>query len=310
LKSKKNNALQEFASKRFRKLLSGDPNGIPPWLNVVAEGDEEGFFLPSDAPWVVHADFGTLVGGIRALLMQALHPGSLTGVKNHSRYESDPLGRLSGTIRWLTVTTFGSKTAVQNEANRVNRLHTRVVGEYKKGTGETVPYKAADKDLLLWVHIAFMESFLVSHQMYSWKQIPKGNAASGADNYVAQWSVSVAPLGLEKCPMSEAELEREIDEFYNSGLLVSTADTEKVIEFIKNPPLPGAAKLVYGLLFDAAVLSLRPEFRKLLGLNPKPLWLIRPATRWSLRLMRAAIGPESPIEDGAIARLKRIGVLS
>jgi uncharacterized protein (DUF2236 family) len=310
LKSKKNNDLQEFASKRFRKLLSGDPNGIPPWLEVVSSGDEEGFFLPSDAPWVVHADFGTLVGGIRALLMQALHPGSLTGVKNHSRYESDPLGRLAGTIRWLTVTTFGSKTAVQNEANRVNRLHTKVVGEYTKGTGETVPYKAADKDLLLWVHIAFMESFLVSHQMYSWKQIPKGNAQSGADNYVSQWSVSVAPLGLATCPMSEAELEREIDKFFDSGLLVSTPDTAKVIAFIKNPPLPGAAKLVYGLLFDAAVLSLRPEFRELLGLKPKPRWLIRPATRWSLRLMRLAIGPESPIEDGAIARLKRIGVLS
>jgi uncharacterized protein (DUF2236 family) len=309
LKSKKNNVLQEFASKRFRKLLSGDPNGIPPWLEVVSAGDEEGFFLPSDAPWVVHADFGTLVGGIRALLMQALHPGSLTGVKNHSRYESDPLGRLAGTIRWLTVTTFGSKTAVQNEANRVNRLHTKVVGEYTKGTGETVPYKAADKDLLLWVHIAFMESFLVSHQMYSWKQIPKGNAQSGADNYVSHWSVSVAPLGLATCPMSEAELEREIDKFFDSGLLVSTPDTAKVIAFIKNPPLPGAAKLVYGLLFDAAVLSLRPEFRELLGLKPKPRWLIRPATRWSLRLMRLAIGPESPIEDGAIARLKRIGVL-
>jgi uncharacterized protein (DUF2236 family) len=310
LKSKKNNALQEFASKRFRKLLSGDPNGIPPWLDVVSAGDEEGFFLPSDAPWVVHADFGTLVGGIRALLMQALHPGSLTGVKNHSRYESDPLGRLAGTIRWLTVTTFGSKTAVQNEANRVNRLHTKVVGEYTKGTGETVPYKAADKDLLLWVHIAFMESFLVSHQLYSWKQIPKGNAQSGADNYVSQWSVSVAPLGLATCPMSEAELEREIDTFFDSGFLVSTQDTAKVIAFIKNPPLPGAAKLVYGLLFDAAVLSLRPEFRELLGLKPKPRWLIRPATRWSLRLMRLAIGPESPIEDGAIARLKRIGLLS
>jgi uncharacterized protein (DUF2236 family) len=241
--------------------------------------------------------------------MQALHPGSLTGVKNHSRYESDPLGRLAGTIRWLTVTTFGSKSAVQNEANRVNKLHTRVVGEYTNGTGETVPYQAADKDLLLWVHIAFMESFLVSHQMYSWKEIQKGSAPTGADNYVAQWSVSVAPLGLATCPMSEQELESEIDKFFDSGLLVSTPDTEKVVEFIKNPPLPAIAKLVYTLLFEAAVLSLRPEFRKLLGLQAKPIWFIRPVTRWSLRLMRSAIGPESPIEDGAIARLKRIGVL-
>ena len=306
---RKNNLLQERLSRKFRKLLSGDPQGVPPWLEVVAAGEEEGYFLPTDAPWVVHADFGTLVGGIRALLMQALHPGSLTGVKNHSRYETDPLGRLAGTIRWLTVTTFGSKTAVQNEANRVNKLHSRVSGEYTKGTGEKIPYQAADKDLLLWVHIAFMESFLVSHQMYSWKTIPQGSFETGADNYVSQWSVSVAPLGLDKCPMSESELESEIDNFYRSGLLVSTADTQRVLEFIKNPPLPGLARFVYGLLFDAAVLSLRPEFRALLGLSAKPSWLIRPATRWTLRFMRAAIGPESPIEDGAKARLRRIGTI-
>lgn len=258
---------------------------------------------------MVHADFGTLVGGIRALLMQALHPGSLTGVKNHSRYEKDPLGRLAGTIRWLTVTTFGSKQAVMNEANRVNRLHERVSGEYTTGLGERIDYRAADKDLLLWVHIAFMESFLVAHQMYSWREIPKGQAASGADNYVAQWSISVAPLGLEKTPMNQAELNREIDNLYNSGLLVATGDTKKVVEFIQKPPLPPLAKPIYSLLFDAAVVSLRPEFRKLLGLRAKPKWLIKPLTLWTLRLMRLAIGPESPIEDAAKDRLRRVGAL-
>jgi uncharacterized protein (DUF2236 family) len=242
--------------------------------------------------------------------MQALHPGSLTGVKNHSRYESDPLGRLAGTIRWLTVTTFGSKTAVLEEASRVNRLHTRVTGEYTTGAGERIPYKAADKDLLLWVHIAFMESFLVAHEQYSWREIPKGNAASGADNYIAQWSVSVGPLGLKQVPMNRAELDGEISSIYNSGLLVKTEDTLRVVEFIKNPPLPALAKPTYSLLFDAAVLSLKPEFRRLLGLKSKPRWLIRPLTRGVLRLMRAAIGPESPIEDGAMARLRRIGALT
>lgn len=306
---KKNNALQEYFSRRFRTLLSQDPNGIPPWLPIVAEGDEPGFFLPTDAPWVVHADFGTLVGGIRALLMQALHPGSLTGVKNHSRYESDPLGRLAGTIRWLTVTTFGSKSAVMNEASRVNRLHDRVKGEYTTGSGENIPYKAADKDLLLWVHIAFMESFLVSHQMYSSKPIPKGDAKTGADNYIAQWSISVSPLGLDRCPMNLEELDRAITDLYKDGVLVSTPDTQKVVDFIENPPLPKSAKPIYGLLFAAAVVSLRPEFRELLGLKAKPKWIIQPVTRFVLRAMRIAIGPESPIEDGAIARLKRIGAL-
>jgi uncharacterized protein (DUF2236 family) len=298
-----NNALQESLSKRFRRLLSGDPDGVPPWLDVIAAGDEPGLYLPTDAPWLVHADFGTLVGGIRALLMQALHPGSLTGVANHSRYEQDALGRLAGTIRWLTVTTFGSYTAVAGEAQRVNRMHKRVIGEYTTSMGEERPYKAADPDLLLWVHIAFMESFLRCHQMYAWREIP-----GGADAYVRLWARSVEPIGLAAAPMDESQLITEIERYKRE--LVATEKTLDVVKFIKRPPLPVLARPVYWLLFEAAVVSLPIEFRNLLGLKAKPRWVIQPLTRGVLRFIRLAIGPESPIEDGAIERLRRIGVLN
>ena len=295
-----NNALQEALSKRFRRLLSGDPDGVPPWLEVIAAGDEPGLYMPTDAPWIVHADFGTLVGGIRALLMQALHPGSLTGVANHSRYEQDALGRLAGTIRWLTITTFGSHTAVAGESQRVNRMHKRVTGEYETAAGEQRPYKAADPDLLLWVHIAFMDSFLRCHQMYAWREIP-----GGADAYVRLWAKSVEPLGLDSAPMNEADLIREIERYKVE--LVATAKTLDVVKFIKRPPLPVLARPVYWLLFEAAVVSLPIEFRELLGLKAKSAKVIKPLTRGVLRFIRVAIGPESPIEDGAIERLRRIG---
>ena len=294
-----NNALQENLSKRFRRLLSGAKDGTPPWLGVVAEGEELGLFMPGDAPWIVHADFATLVGGVRALLMQALHPGSLTGVAQHSRYEKDPLGRLSGTIRWLTVTTFGSVTAVQNEANRVNRMHTRVTGEYTTAEGQQIPYKAADPDLLLWVHVAFMDSFLRAHQNYSWREIP-----GGADEYVRLWSQSVAPLGLDRAPMSEAELFETL-EYFDSKITV-TETTREVIAWIKNAPLPPLAKPVYRLLFHSALASLPPQYQERIGLKGYPLWLLRPITRNLLRIMRFAIGPESPIEDAAVARIQRV----
>jgi uncharacterized protein (DUF2236 family) len=298
-----NNALQESLSKRFRRLLSGDPDGVPPWLEVIAEGDEGGLFLPTDAPWIVHADFGTLVGGIRALLMQALHPGSLTGVATHSRYEQDALGRLAGTIRWLTVTTFGSHSAVANEAQRVNRMHKRVTGEYETSSGEQRPYKAADPDLLLWVHIAFMDSFLRCHQMYAWREIP-----GGADAYVRLWAKSVEPIGLATAPLNEAALVAEIERYKRE--LVATPKTLDVVKFIKRPPLPVLARPVYWLLFEAAVVSLPIEFRELLGLKAKRARIIKPLTRGVLRFIRFAIGPESPIEDGAIDRLRRIGALN
>ena len=295
-----NNALQENLSRRFRKLLSGASDGIPPWLPVVAEGNEPGFFVPGDAPWVVHGDFSTLVGGVRALLMQALHPGSLTGVSQHSRYEADPLGRLSGTIRWLTVTTFGSATAINNEANRVNRMHDRVTGEYETATGETRSYRAADKDLLLWVHVAFMDSFLRAHQNYSKRPIP-----GGADAYVKLWSKSVGPLGLEEVPMSEKELLATLDNFYPQ--LSVTEETKNVIRWIRKAPLPLLAKPVYVLLFHSALASLPQNYRSLIGIRGWPLWLTRPLTTTLLRVMRWAIGPESPIEDAAVERLKRAG---
>lgn len=282
-------------------MLSGDPQGIPPWLPIVAEGDEPGLFLPTDAPWIVHADFATLVGGIRALLMQALHPGSLAGVAQHSRYEQDPLGRLSGTIRWLTITTFGSMSAIQNEAARVNRMHTRVVGEYESADGERLSYRAADPHLLLWVHIAFMESFLRAHQNYSKRPIP-----GGADDYVRLWSRSVEPLGLSKVPMSESELLTTLEEFRSE--LVVTEKTSAVIKWIKRAPLPPLAKPVYSLLFQSALASLPKQYRDLIGLKCLPLWFTRPITTTLLRIMRLAIGPESPIEDAARERLARAGV--
>jgi uncharacterized protein (DUF2236 family) len=281
---------------KFRRLLSGAPDGTPPWLEIIASGETGGFFLPTDGPWVVHRDFGTLVGGIRALLVQALQPATLAGVRNHSRYEQDPLGRLAGTIRWLTVTTFGSFEAVSGEANRVNRLHTRVVGE------NPVPYRAADPHLLLWVHAAFTDSFLSAHQLYCSAPIP-----GGADGYVETWARSVEPLGLANAPKSFEELDAQMDDYIDE--LKVTDDTRSVVKFIRTPPLPVLVRPAYALLFQAAVVSLRPEHRVLLGLKSAPRWIVIPATRFLLKAIRVLIGPESPIEDGALVRLRRLGLI-
>lgn len=306
---KSNNALQEKISVRFRRLLSGAPDGTPPWLDIVARGNEPGYFFPTDAPWVIHRDFGTLVGGIRALLMQALHPAPLSGVRQHSRYEQDPLGRLSGTIRWLTITTFASQSEVLNEASRVNRLHQRVSGTYQSFDGEPKAYAASDPEFLLWVHVAFMDSFLVAHQWYSTAEIPAGSCATGADNYISQWAKSAIPLGLHNAPSTKAEVDEIINQLIEQKVLVVSEDTEQVVKFIKNPPLPKLAVPIYKLLFEAAVCSLDPRVSSALGLEAKPKILIVPTTRILLRTLRWAIGPESPIEDSALVRLKRIGAI-
>lgn len=296
-----NNVFQENMSIRFRRLLSGDPQGIPPWLDVIQKGETPGYFQPSDAPWVVHAGLGTLVGGIRALLMQALHPGTLRGVSEHSRYESDPLGRLAGTIRWLTVTTFGSKEAIDGEAARVNRLHERVSGVYESNSSEIKNYRASDHDLMLWVHVCFMESFIVSHLAYTDVPVP-----GGTDEYVRQWARAAEPLGLDSdVPKSKSELDAMILNFYSGNQLRVDENTRKVIGFIRKPPLPLLAKPIYKILFQAAAASLKTEFRQMLEISTWPDWFIRPVTKYLLKLIGLAIGPDSPIEQAARERIAR-----
>ncbi|MFM1865310.1 MAG: hypothetical protein RL677_1090 [Actinomycetota bacterium] len=301
----KANRIQKAIGKRFRKIITNSPDGTPPWLKEVGQGEDAGLFLPSDAPWVVHGDLATLIGGIRALLMQALHPGTLSGVATHSRYEQDPLGRLAGTTKWLTVTTFGSLSAIDSEAGRVNKMHGAVKGNYKNAQGEKVSYQASDFELLLWVHIAFTASFLKAHQLYSKKPIP-----GGADSYVSLWSKSVTRLGLEKCPMNEQQLNNAIKNFYDSKQLLANETTLKVIKFLKNPPLPKVAKIIYTLLFQAAAASIEKEYLELLKIKALPLWFVRPITHSLLWAMAKAIGSESPLETAAKNRLVRIGAWS
>ena len=273
-------------------------------MAAVESGETRGLYLPHDAPWVVHGDVATLIGGIRALLMQALHPGSLTGVEQHSRYEHDPLGRLAGTTRWLTIATFGSAEALEIESARVNRMHDHVKGQYVTGAGITKDYKAADPDLLAWVHIAFTDSFLTTHELFGEEKIP-----GGADGYVSQWSKSVMPLGLTNAPMSRAELKAEIKRYKDEGILSTNETTKRVVEFIRRPPLSRTALIAYDRMFDGAVASIPEDLQVMLGLKGKSLRVAGPITRGLLRAMRLALGPASPMEEAAIARLIRIGEL-
>ena len=298
------NALQERFGTRFRRIITNTEDGVPPWMAAVESGETRGLYLPHDAPWVVHGDVATLIGGIRALLMQALHPGSLTGVEQHSRYEHDPLGRLAGTTRWLTIATFGSAEALEAESTRVNRMHDHVKGHYVTGAGVTKDYKAADPDLLAWVHIAFTDSFLTTHELFGEEKIP-----GGADEYVSQWSKSVVPLGLTNAPMSRAELKAEIKRYKDEGILSTNETTKQVVEFIRKPPLSRAALIAYDRMFDGAVASIPADLQEMLGLKGKSLNVAGPITRGLLRAMRLALGPISPLEVAAISRLKRTGDL-
>ena len=71
---------REKTATGFRRIVSGADDGAPEWVTQMSSGTDKGFFGPGSATWAVHGSLPTLVGGVRSLLMQALHPGALAGV--------------------------------------------------------------------------------------------------------------------------------------------------------------------------------------------------------------------------------------
>ena len=113
-------------------------------------------FGPDSICWRVHGDFTSMmVGGISALLLQALHPLALAGVWDHSNFREDLLGRLRRTGQFISATTFGSHADAERLIERVRRIHLSVTGTAPDGRA----YAAYDPELLTWVHVAEVSSF-------------------------------------------------------------------------------------------------------------------------------------------------------
>lgn len=283
---------------RLLTALSGDADGQPRWVLELADGDDRGYFAEDGPAWTVHAGLGTLVAGIRALLMQALHPGAMAGVHEHSRYRDDPTGRLNGTVRWIICVTYGSGEQAQRETARVGRFHARVAGEYESASGPRA-YTASDSDLVEWVHLAFTDAFLGCHERWG------GRIPGGPDAYVKEWARAGRLMRVDDPPESAAELRRRIDGYLQRGELRRDERVDDVVRFLREAPFPGPMRIAYRVLFAAAVASLPREYRRLLGLRRS--WLpVVTVTRIVLLITARALGSGPRAFDFAKQRLRRL----
>ncbi len=292
-------ALTGRLSAGFRSIVSGHP-GSPDWVLEMSQGEDQGYFGPGSTVWAVHGDLATLVGGIRALLMQALHPAAVTGIDQHSSYRQDPLARLAGTTRWLTVTSFGSCAQADRECARVRGLHRRVRGRFTDVDGAERAYRADEQPLLTWVHAAFTDSFLTAHRVFG------GRLPGGPDGYLGQWARAGELVGLHRPPRTARELDAVVQSFGPD--LARTPATDRTVAFIRRPPLPAPARLGYAVLFAGAVSTLRPEHRRLLGLPDRGVRAPRAATRALLRTLAAVLGDAPPAAQRAADRVDRLQV--
>ncbi|HEX6346533.1 oxygenase MpaB family protein [Umezawaea sp.] len=210
----------------------------------------------------VHADASLFVGGLRALLLQSLHPLAMAGVAGHSDYRGDPWGRLQRTSTFLAMTTFGAAPDAQRAVDRVRGIHRRVRGTAPDGR----EYRADDPHLLTWVHIAEVDSFLLAHQTYGRAPLDQ----EGRDGYVADTARVAEALGVPDPPRTTAELADRIAAYRPE--LRGTAEAREAARFlVLKAPLPLVARPPYAVLAATAIAMLPPWARLPLRLPYLPL---------------------------------------
>ncbi|MCJ1713117.1 oxygenase MpaB family protein [Curtobacterium sp. VKM Ac-2922] len=297
-----------FVTDAFRSRLNttftGSSTDRPAWVDELEQGTDAGFFGPGSATWSVHGGKQTIVAGVRALLVQAMHPGALAGVADHSRYREDPFGRLAGTIRWIYTVSHGDTATATGASQWVLRLHEKVRGQYVDGHGVTRDYTANDPDLARWVHLAFTDAFLRAAEQWG-DPIP-----GGADAYVREWAIAGRLMRVEDPPESEAELRAQMNGYLDRGELAVTPRTREVLRFIKNPPLARMLRPGYQALFQGAASTLDPRHRSMLGLRAPAIGPVElpvgRATGLVLDGIGSVLGNQTGTERAALARIARL----
>ena len=236
----------------------------------------------------VHLDTAMFIGGIRALLLQSLHPLAMAGVDQHSDFRKDPWGRLQRTAEFIAVTTLGPDDMATAMVNRVLAVHATVNGNADDGRA----YSALDPHLLRWVHIAEADSFLRAYQTYGEGTLTPDEA----DEYVRQLGTVATKLGATDVPNTVSELDAQIEAFRPE--LYSTPAARAVSRYlVLTPPLPIAQRPVYGAIASAAV-ALLPKWSRLpLRLPYLPFtekMLVKPGGLVITKALRWAVEPDQP----------------
>jgi len=242
------------------------------------------FFEPNSVSWKVIGHPVALIGGVRALIIQTLHPLAMAGVMQYSTFRTEPLKRLRGTSTYVASVTFGDRATALAAVARVRAIHERVRG-IDPVTGK--PFSANDPETMLWVHCTEVHSFLAAYRAYA------GHLTMAErDRYLAEQVVAAELIGIPRAmvPDSVAAYRRYFADVRPQ--LCLSADAASTIDFIVRPKLdrttPLDVRLVARLLGPAAVAIVPRDLRRLAGL-PEPS--AREVPRRALHTLAFRIAP-------------------
>ncbi len=247
---------------------------------------DPGLYGPDSVTWRVHADPSMALAGLRALLLQAVHPIAMHGVLSNSDFRADPWGRLFRTAEYVGVTSYGTTREAERAGARVRGIHRQLSGlEPVSGTA----YRVDDPDLLLWVHCSEVESFLTTAVRCGLRLSP-----AEQDAYYAEQTRGAALVGLEPAavPASAAEM---ADYFATVRPQLRVGrEARTAAQFVLWPPMPALVQL---------------------GTPARPAWTVLAAgafallPRWARRLYRLPGLPTTDLAATAAGLAFRSGLM-
>jgi len=223
---------------------------------------DRGILGPDAVAWTVVGHPGALIGGLRALVIQSLHPLAMAGVAQHSDYRNRALERLRRTAAYVAAGVFGDRATAEEAGARVRRMHSRVRG-IDPVTGRA--YSADDPQTQVWVHAVEWHSFLAAHRAFG-----RALSAEEEDRYVAEGVRIAALVGTpaELVPDS-VEAMRGYFASVRPQLCVS-APAREAIDFVLRPPLTRellAVQAPLRVFANAAVALVPSDLRRLAGID-------------------------------------------
>jgi uncharacterized protein (DUF2236 family) len=257
---------------------------------------DDGFFGPASVTWRISGDLSAPVAGLRALLLQALHPLAMAGVDQHSDWRRDPVGRLAATSAYLSTVSFGEQAAAERAASRVRKIHARVSG-MDEVTGR--PYAATDPALLLWVHAALVDSNLVARNLFGTPL-----SAADADSYIREMVVAAELVGVPRAmvPATAAQLARYIAQMRPE--LICTRAASDSMAFLLDPAgLDEDIAEIWQDIRDGAVGALPDWAAELYGFQRAPL---TPQRRTEIRQALGVLDAVYIGEPGVLEARQRI----
>ena len=260
---------------------------------------DDGFFGPASVTWRVSTDLASPVAGLRSLLMQALHPLAMAGVDQHSDWRRDPVGRLAATSAFLATVTFGEQAKAVRAAARVRRIHDHVRG-VDAVTGR--PYAAGDPALLLWVHVALVQSSLAAGWAFGTPL-----SALDSDRYVAEMMVAAELVGVPGtlAPSSVADLERHVASV-RPELRCTPAARESMAYLLDPPGLDPEIAEIWQDVRDAAVATLPGWATDMYGYEAPPA--LTPGRRQEIRQALGVLDAVFLGEPGVLEARQRIAL--